>query len=121
MESGRLPLKAIISKRQLAFWHTIKEFTQNNPDSFMAHLLQLGKSNNLKYLKHYEKLDEEYNNPYECEQIIHRQQSNDIKTSIYNANTLDPNSKLGTYYQVNPNLVYPSFENFTEYERKLLT
>ena len=65
-ESGFVPLRPGIYKRQLNFFRKLKNDTINNPSSTVAYIFNTAVENNIHLLLHYKHLDSKFNNPDAC-------------------------------------------------------
>ena len=65
-ESGFVPLRPAIHKRQLNFVRKQKNDTINNPSSTVAYFFNTAIENNIHFLRHYKHLDSKFNNPDAC-------------------------------------------------------
>ena len=61
-----------------------------------------GTPNDLEYVTYYKQLKEKYGTPNQCERSIQLEYVRKWKESIITSSNEDANSKLGTYYDVNP-------------------
>ena len=79
IESGLLPLKALVLKRQLKFYRRFKESISENStrQSVFNELLFTGKRT--QFLSHYISLDQKYVNPKE----IYKEAIEELKSTIY--------------------------------------
>ena len=67
IESGRLPLKPMIYKRQLKYYYRMKNDCMNNPTfTFISMIFAQAFSSNTTFVKHYKKLDGKFSTPDEC-------------------------------------------------------
>ena len=109
VESGCHNLKPSIYKRQLKFFHKIKQDCRENPDTTVSAILKLGIDSNTQFLRHYKKLDEKFASPQECFEHHLNEHKQQIELKIHQKFTADPDSILGTYHRVNPNLEVPEY------------
>ena len=115
LESGTYPVVCMIRKRQINFWCSL---TRNiDPDSSLSKLIQNAKLINLPYIKYYENLLSVYGTAVNCEKELRAHFTKLSIQRIENAYNNDIDSKLGAYFQVNPNYTTPSFVNMFEIER----
>ena len=122
LESGSFPLECKIKKAQYVFWAKINEIIQNCPDSALAKILKLGESKNISYITYYKQLSNTYSSASDCLAKYQNMRFLRWKNKIINAAD-DPDSRLSTYYRVNPTLkpFVPKPQGLMEIERKLLT
>ena len=72
----------------------------------------------LPYLDYYENLLHTYHSAAQCENNLKSEIFNTWKQRITNAHMNDPDSKLGTYLEINPKLESPLYaDNLFEIER----
>ena len=122
IEADRLPLNIRISKLQLNFWINLQSYLNDNPEHPLKGLIDLGLSMNIRYLKYYKNLDTTYTTPTECENILSNEFRASNRAKITTKANDDPDSRLGVYLLVNPNLVAPTQrDGILEFERVLLT
>ena len=93
IESGLLPLKALVAKRQLKFFRKFEISIRNNSirHSVFNELLQV--ENRTSYLNHYLSLDEKYVNPND----IYAEAMDKLKTVIHNKSSSDKNYRYYIY------------------------
>ena len=108
IESGFLPLKPYIYKRQLNFFRKIKNDAITNPLSSISRLVNEIIDKKLPYIRHYIKLDEKFENAFDCFNFYSNKEKLSLvnKIRIKGANDLD--SILGTYLRINPALESPN-------------
>ena len=101
IESGLLPLKALVAKRQLKFFRKFEISIRNNSirHSVFNELLQV--ENRTSYLNHYLSLDEKYVNPND----IYAEAMDKLKTVIHNKSSSDKNYRYYIYSKINPDLL----------------
>ena len=75
----------------------------------MSAILKLGIDSNTQFLRHYKKLDEKFASPQECFEHHLNEHKQQIEQKIHQKFTADPDSILGTYHRVNPNLEVPEY------------
>ena len=122
IEANRLPLNIRITKQQLNFWINLQSYLNNNPDHPLKGLIDQGLSMNLPYLKYYTNLEATYTTPKECENTLSTDFRASNRTKIATKANNDPDSRLGVYMLVNPNLSSPTQSHgVLEFERVLLT
>ena len=108
-ESGFKPLKAMIYKRQLKFFRKFTDSCRNNPTAATSKVFNQACDKNITFLKHYVKLDTNFDNPEQCFQHYVNESDKIVKDKIKATYSTDENSILGTYYKVNPQLESPVF------------
>ena len=120
IEAGTYPATCTIKKQQLKFWIS---FCQNlNQTSSLYRLITKAKEIRLPYIMHYENLVYTYGTPKICEETLKEEFDRITYEKIHNASTNDPESKLGVYLQVNPDLHRPTYKDFLfEIERINIT
>ena len=85
-------------------------------------LVDQGLSSNLPYLKYYTNLETTYTSPKNLEDVLTKEFHTSTTTKINAKSNNDPESRLGVYLQVNPNLAPPTHrDDILEFERVLLT
>ena len=121
-ESNRLPLKIRIMKKQLKFWLKIQSYLSSNPDHPLNDLIEQGRILNLDYIQYYDNLKTNYETPLNCENVLSAEFRAAYRTKISAKAHNDPESRLGTYLRINPQLKAPTLcKNQLEFERVLLT
>ena len=108
---------------QLKFWLQMKQYTSLHPESALAKIWVIGIQRRSSYLHYYQQMENEYSEPKLCEDNIRNQTLESYKEKITRQYNSDSNSKLGIYYQINPNLVshVHTPQAILEYERELVT
>lgn len=123
-ETGKFPLCGKVKSLQLKFWLFVKnKYVVDPPESALAKVVKMGLECNSKYLKHCTNLKEEYKSPIACKETIDEKYLDQYKSKMITQHKQDPDSKLGTYYRVNPTLrknVQKPQPNM-EFERELIT
>ena len=109
IETGTYPTTCIIKKRQIQFWSSLIRNLDVN--SSLSKLILSARNVNLPYIMYYDNLVTKYASADQCERILKSEFLNSIKVKIRNANLTDPNSKLGSYLEVNPDVSSPSYNN----------
>ena len=119
---GKHPLECKIKKLQYTFWTKITRYAVDNPDSAIAKVLKCGSSCTLAFIRYYNGLLKEYSNPSFCQMKTEADFRKKWKL-IINQKASDPDSKLGTYLLVNPELKpYVTYSQGTmECERIIIT
>ena len=88
----------------------------------MNGLIDLGLSMNIRYLKYYKNFETNQTTPTECENILSNEFRAANRSKITTKAHNDPDSRLGVYLLVNPNLVaLTQRDGILEFERILLT
>ena len=124
VETGKFPLCGKVKSTQLKFWlFIINKYVVDFPESAVAKVVKMGMECNSKYLKHYTDLQATYENPTACKEAIDLKYIELCKSKMIAKYNLDPDSKLGTYYRVNPNLTsnVQNPQPVMEFERELVT
>ena len=119
VESGEYPLQIRIMRQQLKFWINLQAYLVQNPHHYLLKLLK--QADNIPYVNYYNELQRQYTDPALCEKLLKAEKQATNEEAIRDAFSTDENSKLGTYMQVNPALVKPSYENKLEFQRILIT
>ena len=120
IETGTHQIKCMIKRSQIQFWSSLVRNLDVN--SSLSKLIQAASNINLSYIMYYENLVTKFVTANKCESDLKSEFSNSIKLKIRNANLYDPDSKLGTYLQVNPDLTTPTHDNnMFEIERVHIT
>ena len=109
IESGCDTLKPTIYKRQLKFYRKLKVDCMNNPESPISRLLNDALQSNTSFLRHYKKLDGTFTTPVKCFKHYQDIQKREAKEKILQKLSDDPDSILGTYARINPELQSPAF------------
>ena len=124
VETGKFPLSGKIKSLQLKFWlFVIDKYMVDFPESALAKVVKIGLDCNIKYLKHYIDLQAEYENPAACKETIDKKFLELYEAKMIAKHNQDPDSKLGTYYRVNPTLTsnVQNPQKCMELERELIT
>ena len=123
IECNKFPLECEIRKRQLKFWIKINDYIVLHPDSSLNKIIHIGVEANLNFLKYYKTLSSTYSNPESCQISLQEKYKISWKNKIISAFENDNNSKLGTYYRINPDLksFIPKSQTILEIERILIT
>ena len=124
IESGFQCLKSKIYKRQLKFLLKIRQDIMDNPESSVSKVLQLAFDQNTPFLRHYTKLEGMFATPLECYEHFADQHKHQMEQKIREKYNADPDSILGTYHRVNPDLLVPDYNNNIacfELDRKIIT
>ena len=123
IESNSFPLECKIKSRQLKFWKFLEDYMTSHPGSAVAKITQLGKDLNIPYLRHYISLENTYVTPKECKKQLQNCFKTKWEDKIRNASIADHESRLGVYFQINPQLKswVPNPQSIHEIERKIVT
>ena len=97
----------------MKFWAAIQDIVSTNPDHYISKLVSIGDATN--YITYYKNLANSYTNTKNCSDTMKNYHKNIIKEKIENAARSDPDSKLGTYFLVNPELKAPVFDKKFEF------
>lgn len=123
IESGFHSLKPKIYKRQLNYISKVKQDIRDNPESCVSKVLQQAFDQNTQFLRHYKKLESMFTSPQECYNQLIDEQKQQIELKILEKFNADPDSILGTYHRVNPDLMTPDYNDNAcfELDRKVIT
>ena len=119
--SQECTLECIIKKRQLAFWTKLKNNIQNR---VLSRILDIGNEHNLEFITYYKNLELQYASPENCEKMLKMKYDEIWKQKLEDNAREDIDSKLGTYYDINPNCNSEHMKNYIdmlELERITLT
>ena len=119
IESGEWPLEMRIIKQQMKFWTAIEEIMNSDQEHYITKLVNIGESTN--YIKYYRNLMRTYTDVKTCNDTLKRNFVNAMREKIEQAAREDPDSKLGTYLLINPELNSPKYEQKFEFQRVLCT
>ena len=78
-------------------------------------------ANGYPYLDHYKSLLRIHTNPYICENALKREFKIKTEEKIREAVDREEDSKLGTYFMINPNLKKPTYNDKLEFQRICIT
>ena len=124
IESGFHSLKPRIYKRQLNYIHKVRQDISDNPESCVSKLLQQAFDQNTQFLRHYIKLESMFTSPHDCYGHFVDEQKQQMELKIRQKFDADPDSILGTYHRVNPDLLVPDYNKEIgcfELDRKIVT
>ena len=124
VESGIMPLKPQVYKRQLNFFRKMKNDAAANPLSPISRIFNKIIEKNLPYIQHYVKLDQNFENAFDCFKYYLNEEKTSIESKIRTKGADDHDSVLGTYLRINPTLEHPSMYKrieCTEAERYTVT
>lgn len=121
IESGKFPLSCRIIKSQLKFWLFIKKYVNDHPSAALTRILNIGLENNLGYLRYYENLVLNYGSSDNCEKSLINIYTSSWRQKLSDS-IIDVDSKLGTYFRINPMMLSLSnLPDSTENERILIS
>ena len=120
-EADRDPLSIRIAKQQLKFWMTFKTQIEGDHTNPLNSLIKLATDNNVKFLKYYTDLDSDYVIPEVCERELKKSSRSLQHNKIRSKAEEDPDSRLGVYFGLNPELKSPLFSPMLEGERIMIT
>ena len=124
LESGCMPLKPLIYKRQLNFFRKIKNDAAVNPTSPISRLVKEIIAKNLPYIRHYIKIDQKFENAFDCFRFHTNNERSTLVSKVTTIGVDDIDSSLGSYLRINPTLQSPSMYhciNCIESDRYILT
>ena len=108
IESGLLPLQALVRKRQLKFFRKFKESLGENSKRKLVFNELCKLENQTSYMRHYIDLDRKYDNPNN----IYKEAVNEVKeTILQKAQNPDEHYRFHIYHELNPNLLPSPFLN----------
>ena len=119
IESGEWPLEIRIIKQQMKFWTALEEIMSSDQEHYIAKLVKIGESTT--YIKYYRTLMSTYTDVKTCNETLKRNFLNSTREKIEKAAREDPDSKLGAYLMINPELKPPEYEKKFEFQRVLST
>ena len=101
----------------------MKTYIAEHPESALAKVYNMGTQARSPYLNYYLKLEREFGDPENCEKSLRRSITEAYKDRFMLQYNNDNDSKLGTYYRINPNLSsnVPVPQVTLEFERELVT
>ena len=117
IESGYIPLKPVVYKRQLKFFRKMKHHSITNPSSPISRIFEEIMTKKMPFIKHYKKLDEKFASPNECYNFYLNEEENTLFRTIRDKGDNDIDGCLGTYLRINPNLISPPmYEEIKSYQ-----
>ena len=120
IETGECPLEVRITKQQLKFWLSIQEIAHENPNHYLAKLINAAE--NTDYIKYYRNLENMYGDDIRsCNDTLKASFNDKFSSKIHETAEADSDSKLGTYLTVNPTLSKPDFTDKCEFQRVVST
>ena len=106
VESGMLPIHALVHKRQLNFYRRLQKSMRSNSVRRLVFDMLHTPENITNYIKHYTNLDEKYRNAND----IYTEAITEVKSDIQRkANHPDKHYKFYIYKQINPDLLPSPF------------
>ena len=124
IETGFSNLKPAIQKRQLKFFQKMKKDCEDNPTSPISVIFHQALTENIPFLRHYKNLEQIYVTPQQCFDVQIVEHKRKCTEKLIEKFETDPNSPLGTYYQINPECQVPEFAlniSCSEFDRKTLS
>ena len=94
--STSVSLQTLIERKQLKFWKKVKQLDDHDP---LKKIINEAKYHKIGFIKHYEKLDEQYQNEDEIIDIFYRNIRENIQKKVSEGRT-----KYETYMKINPAL-----------------
>ena len=105
---------------QYKFYKSLLENDSQN--EYIRKLITIAIRHNIGYIRHYKQLITHFSSPYSVKRSMQIKYKDEWCQKIINSHAEDPDSKLGTYYTINPTLVVPvKIANIMEHERMILT
>ena len=108
----------------MKFFQKIREDCREHPDSSVSAIYKAAFECNTQFVRHYTKLESKFDTPSECYNYYVQEHEESLHSKIQQKFNDDPDSALGTYYRVNPDLQTPVFNNSIachELDRKTIT
>ena len=123
IQSNKFPLKCKILKCQLKFWNKVTEHITQHPESSITKIIRIGAQTNINFLKYYEQLAHNYLTPEACQLSLQNAYKTSWKNVFIISTENDIDSKLGTYFSINPDLksFIPRPQEILETERIIVT
>ena len=123
IETGRYPLHCRVHKLQIKLWLHVHTYIGDNLDSALSKVVACANEIGIPYVRYYNDLLAKYSDPVNCEKQLRVEYMDKWKQKIQTAFNTNIDSKLGTYYRVNPSLQPFGMNDgtVTENERILLT
>ena len=105
------------------FWLKMKEYMSEHPESALSKVHDMAIESNSSYVKYYQKLEADFGDPKVCDETLRKQINESFKQKLEYQHNLDSDSKLGTYYEINPSLssCVPVPQTTLEFEREMVT
>lgn len=122
-ETSALPLICRIRKQQTNFWLYIMDYIHQHPDAAIAKVIKQAEDENIPYIKSYKKLVQNHTNGETCFNNLKNEHLNGISSKMEIELNKDPDSRLGMYKRINPDLTpyIPKPQNLLEMERTIIT
>ena len=105
IESGCLPLKALVYKRQLKFFRRFRDTLQANCTRQAVFRKLIQQNNETNYIRHYQSLDERYSDPND----IYVEAFTNLRIFIRTKASSDKNYRYFIYNKINPELLPSPF------------
>ena len=124
IETGFSNLRPAIQKRQLKFFQKMKKDCADNPTSPITVIFHQALQENIPFLRHYKNLEQTYLTPQQCFDVQVVDHKRKCTEKLMEKFETDPDSPLGTYYQINTECQFPEFTiNIfcNEFDRKILS
>ena len=124
LETGLSYLQAEIYKRQYTFWEKIIENIEDDPHSEISLFFKLALEKNIHYLRHYQKLHQNFENAKECFQFYATNFQSKCKEDVSKKAAEHPNGILQTYVYLNSTLSSPEYYHkymLGEKDRQIMT
>ena len=106
------------------FFQNVNQDCRDNPESPVSVVLRQAIDQNTQFLRHYIKLERTFTSPQQWFDQHINEQKQQTELKIHEKFESDPDSILGTYLRVNPDLKVPEFNNNIschELDRKTIT
>jgi hypothetical protein len=108
-----------ITKQQIKFWTAIEDIINTDPDHYISKLVKIGETTD--YIKYYKNLINTYSDTKICNDTMKNNYQNTMREKIEKAAREDTDSKLGTYFMINPELETPKYDMKFEFQRVQVT
>ena len=107
----------------MRFWCYIHKYIVQYPNSAIAKTLRSAELLNIPLTKYYKVLINRYDTPDSCQEILQNNFRTRWTEKIKSVAVVDGDSRLGTYFRINPGLNpwVPTPQSILEVERKLIT
>ena len=80
----------------------MKEYMSIHPESALGKVYNMAIESNSPFIKYYQKLETDFGYPKVYDDTLREQITDALRQKLEHQHNLDSNSKLGTYYQINP-------------------
>ena len=97
----------------------MQDIAQEKPDHYLAKLINAAETTD--YVKYYRNLENKYADIKTCNDTLQENFKHKFSTKIREAATADGDSRLGTYFIINPTLSKPEYVNKHEFQRVVIT